>query len=111
VAQSERGHLGLTLPQYSVLSVAEAEPGLSGAELARDCMLTPQATNEIISRLAAAGLLERRPDARHRRLRRMVVTETGRDLLSRAAQARTLVQVSDYCRSPPLGGPSTEEKP
>jgi CBS domain-containing protein len=57
VAQSERGHLGLTLPQYSVLSVAEAEPGLSGAELARDCMLTPQATNEIISLLADVALL------------------------------------------------------
>ena len=40
VARSEPGHLGLTLPQYPVLSVAAAEPGLSGAELARDCMLT-----------------------------------------------------------------------
>lgn len=86
-AQSELGHLGLTLPQYSVLSVADAEPGLSGAELARDCMLTPQTANEIISPLAAAGLLERRPDARDRRLRRMVVTEAGRDLLSRARPA------------------------
>ena len=83
-AQSELGPVGLTLPQYSVLSVADAEPGLSGAELARDCMLTPQTANEIISLLTAAGLLERRPDARDRRLRRMVVTEKGRDLLSRA---------------------------
>jgi len=58
-------------------------------------MLTPQATSEIISLLAAAGLLERRSDARDRRLRVMVVTEAGRDLLSRAAQAPTLVQVSD----------------
>ena len=74
-------------PQYSVLSVAAAEPGLSGAELARDCMLTPQATDEIISPLAAAGLLERRPVARDRRLRRMVVTKAGRDLLSRAGPA------------------------
>jgi DNA-binding MarR family transcriptional regulator len=94
VTHSERGHPALT-PQYSVLSVAAAEPGLSGAELARDCLLTPQATDEIISLLAAAGLLERRPDARNRRLRRMVVTEAGRDLLSRAAQAPTLVQVPD----------------
>ena len=95
VTQSEPGHLGLTPPQYSVLSVAAAQPGLPGAELGRDCMLTPQATSEIISLLAAAGLLERRPDARDRRLRLMVVTEAGRDLLSRAAQAPTLVQVSD----------------
>ena len=94
VARSEPGHPGLT-PQYSVRSVAAAEPGLSGAELARDCMLTPQAASEIISRLAAAGLLKRRPDAGDRRLLLMVVTEAGRDLLSRAAQAPTLVQVSD----------------
>lgn len=83
-AQSELSPLGVTLAQYAVLSVADAEPGLSGAELARDCMLTPQTVNEIVSLLAAAGLLERRPDAKDKRLRRMFVTEAGRDLLSRA---------------------------
>ena len=72
-AQAELGPLGLTLPQYSVLTVADAEPGLSGAELARDSMLTPQTTNEIISLLVPAGLLERRQDAGDRRLRRMFV--------------------------------------
>jgi len=86
-AQSALGPLGLTLPQYSVLSVADSEPGLSGAELARDSMLTPQTTNEIISLLAAAGLLERRPDARDKRLRRMIITGAGRDLLDRARPA------------------------
>ena len=78
-----------------MLSVAAAEPGLSGAELARDGRLTPQATSEIISRLAAAGLREHRPDARDRRLLLMVVTEAGRDLLSRAAQAPAVAQASD----------------
>jgi len=86
-AQAELAPLGLTFPQYSVLSVADAEPGLSGAELARDSMLTPQTTNEIISLLAAAGLLERRPDAGDKRLRRMVVTGAGSDLLSLARPA------------------------
>jgi DNA-binding MarR family transcriptional regulator len=86
-AQAELAPLGLTLPQYSVLSVADAEPGLSGAELARESMLTPQTTNEIISLLAAAGLLERRTDASDRRRRRMAVTAAGRDLLSRARPA------------------------
>ena len=86
-AQADLAPLGLTFPQYSVLSVADAEPGLSGAELARDSMLTPQTTNEIITLLAAAGLLERRSDAGDKRLRRMTVTEAGRDLLSRARPA------------------------
>ena len=83
-AQVELGPLGLTLPQYSILSVADAEPGLSGAELARDSMLTPQTTNEIITLLVTADLLERRLDARDKRLRRMFVTAAGRDLVVRA---------------------------
>ena len=91
-AHAELAPLGLTFPQYSVLSVADAEPRLSGAELARDSMLTPQTANEIISLLAAAGLLERRPDAGDRRLRRMAVTAAGRDLLSRARPAVLAVE-------------------
>ena len=86
-AQNALAPLGLTLPQYSVLSVADAQPGLSGAELARESMVTPQTANEIITLLVTAGLLERRPDARDKRLRRMVVTEPGRGLLSRARPA------------------------
>ncbi len=42
--------LGITTPQYSVLSVLDVEPGLSGAELARTSMLTPQTTNGILHR-------------------------------------------------------------
>jgi len=34
-----------------------AEAGLSGAELARDCILTPQAGNEIISLFTDLALL------------------------------------------------------
>lgn len=83
-AQAELAAIGLTFPQYSVLSVADAEPGLSGAELARDSMLTPQTTNEIITLLVGAELLERRPDKRDKRLRRLHSTTAGRKLLARA---------------------------
>jgi DNA-binding MarR family transcriptional regulator len=83
-AQTELATLGLTFPQYSVLSVADAEPGLSGAELARDSMLTAQTTNEIITLLVAARLLERRPDTRDKRLRRIEVTAAGRKLIAKA---------------------------
>lgn len=83
-AQAELAGIGLTFPQYSVLSVADAEPGLSGAELARDSMLTPQTTNEIITLLVGAELLERRPDKRDKRLRRLHPTPAGRKLVARA---------------------------
>jgi DNA-binding MarR family transcriptional regulator len=81
---AELERLGLTLPQYSVLSVADAQPGLSGAELARESMLTPQTTNEIVALLLKAGLVESRPDTRDKRLRRVVVTAAGHDLVARA---------------------------
>ena len=99
-AQAELVSLGLTLPQYSILSVADAEPGLSGAELARDSMLTPQTTNEIITLLIKADLLERRPDARDKRLRRMFVTATGRALV---IQARPVVHAVEQRMTASLG--------
>ncbi|HEU5265421.1 MAG TPA: MarR family winged helix-turn-helix transcriptional regulator [Jatrophihabitans sp.] len=86
-AQASLEPLGLTLPQYSVLSVAHALPGSSGAELARESMVTAQTANEIITTLVDAGLLARRADSRDRRLRRLEVTPAGRTLLSRARRA------------------------
>jgi DNA-binding MarR family transcriptional regulator len=127
-AQTELGPLGLTVPQYSILSVADAEPGLSGAELARDSMLTPQTTNEIVTLLVAADLLERRPDAHDKRLRRMFVTAAGRDLVVRARPVVHAVErrmtaslgddnlahlrawLSDCALNLSLGTPDTPEK-
>ena len=79
--------IGITAAQYSVLSVADAEPGLSGAELARDTMLTPQSVNAIVIHLERGGLLERRPDARDQRLRRIYVSPAGSEVLAAARPA------------------------
>jgi DNA-binding MarR family transcriptional regulator len=79
--------IGITAAQYSVLSVADAESGLSGAELARDTMLTPQSVNAIVVYLERAGLLERRPDVRDQRLRRIYVSQAGREVLAVARPA------------------------
>jgi DNA-binding MarR family transcriptional regulator len=79
--------IGITVAQYSVLSVADAEPGLSGAELARDTMLTPQSVNAIVVLLERSGLLERHPDARDLRLRRIYVSPSGHEVLALARPA------------------------
>ncbi len=60
---------------------------LSGAELARDTMLTPQSVNAIVIHLERSGLLERRPDTRDQRLRRIYVSQRGRDVLALARPA------------------------
>jgi DNA-binding MarR family transcriptional regulator len=82
--------LGLTTPQFSVLSVLEAEPGLSGAELARASMLTAQTMNGILIALERAGHIVRNPDPRDRRALQVRLTDPGRALLD---QARAQVSV------------------
>src|ERR1700687_4984808 len=67
--------IGITAAQYSVLSVADAEPGVPRAELAGARMLAPQSVNAIVVHLERAGLLERCADARDQRLRRIYVSQ------------------------------------
>ncbi len=76
--------VGLTTPQYAVLSVLEEEPGLSGAALARRSFVTPQTMNVILTRLEGAGLIERGPHPEHGRVLRAYLTGEGRDLVSGA---------------------------
>jgi DNA-binding MarR family transcriptional regulator len=80
--------LGLTTPQFSVLSVLDVEPGLSGAELARVSMLRPQTVNSIVLALERNGHVNRVPDPRDARVRQAELTGAGRRLL---AEARTQV--------------------
>ena len=47
--------LGVTPPQFVVLTMLRAYPGLSGADLARVAMLTPQTTGVIIRNLDATA--------------------------------------------------------
>lgn len=78
--------LALSTPQYSVLSVLTAEPGLSGAELARVSMLTPQTTNGILVALERADRIERSPHPRDARVQQAQLTDAGRALVDEARQ-------------------------
>ncbi|WP_375485648.1 MarR family winged helix-turn-helix transcriptional regulator [uncultured Jatrophihabitans sp.] len=49
----------ITPTQFYALAHIAQTPGLSGAELARALLTTPQATATLIGRLTAAGLVER----------------------------------------------------
>ncbi len=75
---------GLTTPQYATLSALAAEPGLSGAELARRSFVTPQTMNQIVANLEEAELVERRKHPVHGRVLQAYLTEAGRELVSRA---------------------------
>ncbi len=78
---------GLTTPQYAVLSALDNQPGLSNAELARRAFVTPQTMNAIVVLLERAGLVERRPHARHGRVLTTVLTPVGADLVLSSHEA------------------------
>jgi len=76
--------VGLTTPQYAVLCLLEANPGLSNAELARRAFVTPQTMNGIVAKLESAGLLARSAHPTHGRLQPTVLTDEGRRALAAA---------------------------
>lgn len=72
--------LDVTVPQFSVLTMIDAYPGVSGAELARLTLLTPQTINLIVKNLARDGLITKTPDDVHGRVIRIETTARGRQL-------------------------------
>lgn len=78
---------GLTVAEYTALSLIRRRDGYSNAELARRSFVSPQAMHEMISSLEERGLLERAPSRSHRSMRRTHLTEKGRQLLDRCNAA------------------------
>lgn len=58
---------GFTLPQVRVLRQIVAHPGVTVTQLAQGLEISQSTTSGIVARLAAKGVLERRPDASDRR--------------------------------------------
>ena len=78
--------IGLTTPQYAVLTYLEASPGATNAELARRTFVTPQTMQVILVGLEKAELVLRRPHPEHRRMQNTELTPTGRKVLKRAVE-------------------------
>ena len=75
--------LGVTTPQFGVLTMIVAYPGLSGADLAKLVFLTPQTINVIVRNLERDGAVEKTAHATHGRVLRLDATPKGRALLKR----------------------------
>lgn len=69
--------LTMTFPHMAALFLLSETPGLSGAQLARWAMVSPQTMNQILTRLEADGLIVRERDPEHGRILRARVTELG----------------------------------
>jgi DNA-binding MarR family transcriptional regulator len=75
--------LGVTPPQFVVLTMLRAYPGLSGADLARVALLTPQTVGVIIRNLERDGAIRKTPHPVHGRLLQWTLTRRGLILLDR----------------------------
>lgn len=69
--------VGVTLPQFLVLTMIRAYPGISNADLARLALLTPQTVSVIVANLERSGAIVRRPHAVHGRIQHIDVTAEG----------------------------------
>ena len=78
--------LDLTFPHAVALHLLSEAPGLSGAQLARWAMVTPQTMNQILTRLERDGLIQRRSDPAHGRILKTFVTAKGRREFDRGCE-------------------------
>ncbi|WP_375463710.1 MarR family winged helix-turn-helix transcriptional regulator [uncultured Methylobacterium sp.] len=91
--------IGLSIPQFDVLSTLTEREGLTQQELAGRLYVTKGNVSGLIDRLVEAGLVERRASPGDRRSHALHLTGDGADLAARglAAQAayveRTLGQL------------------
>ena len=98
---SERlNKLGISLPEYTALSVLRRGGALSNAQLARRGLVAPQSAIKVIATLEGKGLIEREPDPDHGRILRTLITEKGHEVLAACdrvadeAEARMLEELS-----------------
>jgi DNA-binding MarR family transcriptional regulator len=75
--------LGVTPPQFVVLTMLRAYPGLSGADLARVALLTPQTVGVIIHNLERDGAIRKTPHPIHGRVLQWTLTRRGETRLDK----------------------------
>ena len=84
--------LGVTPPQFAVLTMLNAYPGLSGADVARVALLTPQTVGVIIGNLERDGAIRKTPHPVHGRVLQWTLTRRGLGLLDQCRRRVTAVE-------------------
>jgi DNA-binding MarR family transcriptional regulator len=98
--------LEVTLPQFLVMTMVQAYPGCSGADVARLTMLTPQTISVIIANLEREGRLTREDSPEHGRIRQMRLTAEGSGLLARCRMRTHQVEEKLAASMPPGAEPA-----
>jgi len=83
---------GVTPPQFAVLTMLNAYPGLSGADVARVALLTPQTVGVIIGNLERDGAIRKTPHPVHGRVLQWTLTRRGVGLLDQCRRRVMIVE-------------------
>jgi DNA-binding MarR family transcriptional regulator len=96
---------GLSVAQYTTLSVLRTRGQLSNAQLANRAFISPQAMNEVVQSLEGQKLITRRPDPAHGRIVQLTLTARGTEILRncdtavRALETKMLAGLTDDART------------
>jgi DNA-binding MarR family transcriptional regulator len=82
---------GVTAAQLHVLAKLEYEPGISGARLARACMVTPQTTQVLLRGIEENGWIRRAKHPENERILLATLTPAGKRILAKSRTAVGLV--------------------
>jgi DNA-binding MarR family transcriptional regulator len=77
---------GVSTAQIGVLRQLSNEPGLSGAELARRLLISPQGVQLALTALEKRGLVQRKQDPQHGRILQAFLTDKGRKVAGAVVQ-------------------------
>lgn len=78
--------LEVTQPQFAVMTMIAAYPKLSGADLARLSLLTPQTISVIVANLERSGIVEGFAHPVHGRVRCLSLATKGASVLERCKE-------------------------
>lgn len=74
--------LGVTLTQFTTLTVIARRAGLSNAQLARRALVTPQAMQQVLAALTEKGFVRRTADPTHQGILLTSLTSAGEALVT-----------------------------
>jgi DNA-binding MarR family transcriptional regulator len=92
---------GLSVNQYTTLSVLDHRSGLSNAQLARRALVSPQSMNEVLLALERRGLVRRQAHPDHGRILQTRLTAKGRRVLAACDEGVTEVESTMLCNLSP----------
>ena len=88
-ADKEAARYSITRAQWAVLAKVERNEGMKQTELAEQMEMQPITLTRLIDKLCDNGWIERRGDESDRRVNRLYLRKTGRQLLSKLSGLRS----------------------